>query len=214
VPSQGQPYSLIGSNGALLVMMTTTRGIPDETPPSSYLVTLPVGTLSAHSTPLTSIDYAYAAAGMVDTTPGAASTGLVIINTESANARPGPPPPTHATEVLTPNGTVKAAIRGYDTYFAGGTSALSGYLFQVGNHSWPAGLGPWTVSALNLETLTSTGLQTPGGAFTVPNGEYPQFTGLSNFIGAGAYAGQGLAYDLSQNLLVPIIIPDTNVAPL
>jgi hypothetical protein len=210
VPAQGEPYSLIGSNGTLLVMMTTTRGIE----PSSYLATLPVGTLSTHTTSLASFANEYAAAGMVDATPGAASTGLVIINTESANARPGPPPPTHATEVLTPSGTVKAAIRGFDTYFAGGTSALSGYLFQVGNDSWPAGLGPWTVSALNLETVTSSGLQTPGGGFTVPNGEYPQFTGLSNFIGAGTFAGQGLAYDLSQHLLVPLVIPNSDVAPL
>jgi hypothetical protein len=62
--------------------------------------------------------------------------------------------------------------------------------------------------------LASTALQLPPGlTFTGSGAVRPQLLGLSNFIGAGSYAGGGLAYDLSQNLLVPIVIANSNVAP-
>jgi hypothetical protein len=67
------------------------------------------------------------------------------------------------------------------------------------------------LNAINLETLASTPLHTPDGAsYTLPLGARP-VAALSNSIGAGAYAGQGLAYDLSNNLIVPIVIANTSV---
>jgi len=47
----------------------------------------------------------------------------------------------------------------------------------------------------------------------VGTGVRPQLAGLSNSIGTGAVEGQGLAYDLSKNLIVPIVIANTDVAP-
>lgn len=116
--------------------------------------------------------------------------------------------------MLSPGGTVEpGGNRG--VFYGGSTGGLSGYVLQVGNYSYPAGAGPWTLSAFNLQTLTSTNLQIPEGAdFTFPNDTFPQLLGLSTFIGAGEFAGQGLAYDLSQNLIVPIAIANGNVAPL
>ena len=64
---------------------------------------------------------------------------------------------------------------------------------------------------LNAFSQYPTHLLTPAGAPFGVSG-HPAVAPLSNLIGAGAYAGQGLAYDLSQDLIVPIVIANTNVA--
>jgi large repetitive protein len=210
-PSGVQPYSLVGSNGSFLVVLENSYN--DDTtgdPYSSHFATLPVGTLSANTTAVTSLE-GISSAFMVETTPGTPSTALVFVNTESANGRPGPPPPNYSSEVLTPSGTVKAAP--HHSAFITGTNRLSGYVLLVGNLDYGQ-LGTFTLSAIDLETLAATPLQIPPGlTFTGPVAVRPQLTGLSNFIGAGAFAGQGLAYDLSQHLLVPIVIANSTVAP-
>jgi large repetitive protein len=215
----GNPYSLVGSNGSLLVMSTSTsvpvgRGFLW----TSDLATLPVGTLSGNTTALGGPIAGYATPFMVNTTPGTPSTALAFVS-----AVPGwRPVPNqrfaYSSEVLTPSGTVKQGGRSISSFINGGTGALSGYVLQLEGVC----CGPWTLSALNLQTLASTPLQTPAGAsYTLPLGEYPVVAALSNFIGAGAYAilgagayaGQGFAYDLSKDLIVPIAIANTTVAP-
>jgi len=206
VPAGGEPYSLVGSNGSLLVMSTFT----DESSRASYLATLPVGTLSANTTSLET-NSGFTDAFMVETTPGNPPTALVFVNIVHSSPPPPAVPSSYSSEVLTPSGTAKPG--GSSGAFYAGTSGLSGYVLQVGTPAYH-GEGPWTLSALNLETLAPTTLQTPGGAaFTVPNGDRPQLFGLSNVIGAGTSGGQGLAYDLSKNLIEPIVIANTDVAP-
>jgi large repetitive protein len=213
VPSGHGPYSLVGSNGSLLVMLANEKENGFRLVPTG-LATLPVGTLSAKTTPLSSGNNGVF---MVETAPGTPSTALVFVNTlhGSGCMLPGYCPPgggviSWSSEVLTPGGTVRPG-GSYGAFIHDGTSPLSGYVLQVGT---PDGGGPWALSALNLKTLSSTTLQTPAGAaFTVGDGDSPQLTGLSNSIGAGTVEGQGLAYDLSKNLVVPIVIADTDVAP-
>ncbi len=119
-------------------------------------------------------------------------------------------PPSYSSEVLTPSGTVIQAER-RNSYFNDGTSALSGYVFQIAGASIGEGGVGGFFNTINLATLTSTHLLTPAGAPFGVSG-HPAVAPLSNLIGAGAYAGQGLAYDLSQDLIVPIVIANTNVA--
>jgi hypothetical protein len=73
------------------------------------------------------------------------------------------------------------------------------------------------IHAINLETLVSNGLTTSTGtAYTVTGGNTPSFMPESNLIGAGVNRGnpnEGLAYDPSKDLIVPIVIANTNVAP-
>jgi hypothetical protein len=211
VPSGHGPYLLVGSNGSLLVMLANNKVNGFRLVPTG-VATLPVGTLSAKATPLggnSGNDGVF----MVETAPGTPETALVFVNTVEECGFPGPvceSPPSYLSEVLTPSGTVKSGA-GSGSFIHDGTSPVSGYVLQVGA---PAQGETWTLSALNLQTLSSTTLQTPAGAaFTVGDGDSPQFTGLSNSIGAGAVTGQGLAYDLSKNLIVPIVITNTDVAP-
>ena len=145
----------------------------------------------------------------METTPGTPTTALVFLNNEYASHPPPAEPPSYLSQVLTPSGTV-IQDRG-NSSFNDGTSALSGYVFQIAGA--PVGSGSVGVfDAINLETLASTPLHTPaGGSYTLPLGARP-VAALSNLIGAGAYAGQGLAYDLSTNLIVPIVIANTSVA--
>jgi hypothetical protein len=210
VPRGRGPYSLVGSNGSLLVMSSSERENGFRLIPTG-LATLPVGSLSAETTPL-------GGGGnngvfMMETAPGTPSTALVFVNRVEECAIPGPvceSPPSYSSAVLTPSGTVMPGGSS-GSFIHDGTSPLSGYVLQVGASAQGE---TWTLSALNLQTLSSITFQTPAGAaFTVRNGVVPQLVGLSNSIGAGAVEGQGLAYDLSKNLIVPIVIADTDVAP-
>jgi hypothetical protein len=187
-------YSLVGSNGSLLVMF------------DGYLVTLPVGTLSSATTFLA--NGGNFGSFMVQTTPGTPSTALVFVSTKSFIPYQRR---AYTSEVLTPSGTA-GSVASNSSFLYDGTSGLSGYVLQVGASFWNL---PWKLRAINLHTLAATNLQTPAdAAFTVSAGGKPQLAGLSNVIGAGTYQGRGLAYDLSKNLIVPIDIPNTNVAPL
>jgi hypothetical protein len=206
VPAESHPYSLVGSNGSLLVMGTFTE--EPNNPPASYLATLPVGTPSANTTSLET-NNGFTDAFMVETTPGTASTALVFVNSESVNGMPGPPPPTYSSEVLTPSGAAKIGVIRNSAYDV--PSGLSGYVMQI------TGLQVQnrenvSISAINLETLAATGLSNPTGA-TLPIGLRPFLVSKSNLIGAGSVGADGLAFDLSKDLIVPIIIANSNVAP-
>jgi hypothetical protein len=211
VPSGHGPYSLVGSNGSSLVMSASVRDAERRLVPSG-LVTVPVGTLSTKTTPLGG-GSGNNGVFMVETAPGTPSTALVLVNTvEECGLPECDMPPSWSSEVLTPSGTVKPGGSS-GSFIYDGTSPLSGYVLQVGTAA-SQGEGPWTLSALNLQTLSSAALQTPAGAaLTVGTGVSPHLAGLSNSIGAGSVGGQGLAYDLSKNLIVPIVIADTDVAP-
>jgi large repetitive protein len=187
----GIRFSLVGSNGSLLVMS------------DGSLATLPVDT---SSTGATALGFgSNAGVFMVQTTPGTPSTALVFATTRVLSYRPS-----YSSTVLTPGGVVKRGGSRYSYFIYEGTSGLSGYVLQVGYY----GPGPLTLSAINLETLAATALQTPAHTtFRVAlSGIRVQLAGLSNFIGAGEFLGQGLAYDLSKDLVVPIVVANTNVA--
>jgi Putative Ig domain len=207
---QENPYYLVGSNGSLLVMSTYEESSPgpEQVIVTSYLATLPVGRLSAKTTALGSYAgslYAF----MEETTPGTPSRALVFV---SVTFETNEHTQIFSTEVLTPSGTV---MPGGDSgaFIYEGTSGLSGYVLQVGTNAYH-GNGPWSLNAIELETLASTQLKTPaGGSYKLPEGAHPNLVQESNLIGAGAYGGVGLAYDPSKDLIVPIVIPSTNVAP-
>ena len=207
VPAEGEHYSLVGSNGSLLVM--STYAYPVGGGIVSQLATLPVGTLSANTTALGNSVYGFIDAALVETTPGTPSTALVFVSTESVNSTPGPPPPTYSSEVLTPGGTIQLGVSRNSAY--ADTGGLPGYVLQV------TGLQiqnreNLSISAINLGTLAATGLSNPTGV-ALPIAMRPFLVPKSNLIGAGSVGADGLAFDLSKDLIVPIIIANTNVTP-
>ena len=147
---------------------------------------------------------------MVETTPGTASTALVFVNTESVNGMPGPPPPTYSSEVLTPSGAAKIGVSRNSAY--DGPSGLSGYVLQITGPSSPK-------PRERLDQRDQSRNAGCGGLAVTPRGPrcqlgYGPFScRTSNLIGAGSVGADGLAYDLSKDLIVPIIIANSNVAP-
>ena len=105
-------------------------------------------------------------------------------------------------------------LAGGPSYFVdGGTSGLCGCVLQVVGRTH-AGPGTASFSVVNLGTSTATSLLTPANTtIRTFNSARPRLAGLSKVIGAGDELDQGLAYDLSKNLIVPIVIPNSSVAP-
>ncbi|MGP8165080.1 MAG: hypothetical protein ACLQAR_06130 [Steroidobacteraceae bacterium] len=215
VPASNPPYLLVGSNGSLLVM-STYEEMPGGTPPAtytvtSYLATLPVGELSANTTALGAPLDGYSSAFMREATPGTPSTALVFV-THDLGLTDGES--RYGTEILTPSGTVKQADLRDSSFIYAGTNGLSGYVLQAAGYNLSTVQG---IYAINLETLVSNGLTTSTGtAYTVTGGNTPSFMQESNLIGAGVNRGnpnEGLAYDPSKDLIAPIVIANTNVAP-
>jgi Putative Ig domain len=192
-------YSLVGSNGSLLVVSSR-----------SSLVTLPVGTRSANTTALVNGADRFLGATMVETTPGTPSTALVFVNFVEPGYSFPAEPPSYSSELLTPSGTVKLGVSANSAW--ADTSGLSGYVLQIRGLEFQA-QQQISIDAINLETLAATVLSNPTGV-TLPVRARPFLVPKSNLVGAGSVGADGLAYDLSKDLIVPIVIANTNVAPL
>ena len=130
VPSGHRPYSLVGSNGSLLVMSANERGgmkagtdLPRHAP-RRYSVRQ--NDLSGRRQ-WRSVHGGNGTRHPVDG-PGVRQYALGV------HGGPGPPcerPPSWSSEVLTPSGTVKpGGSRG--SFISDGTGPLSGYVLQVG----------------------------------------------------------------------------------
>jgi len=219
VPTGGQPYQLIGSNGSLLVISggSTNGGTGVLT---SALATLPVGTLSTNTTALGSSYTGVVSAFMGPTTPGTPSTDLVFVDV--FNLSSNPTVYSYSSEVLSPSGTV-TRVRIANSYFLENSiSLLSGSVLQLtGIDDNVGGEGGAAINALNIGTQVATPLKTSSGTtYTVPAGSIPGLVGESSVISAGVLepvaAGfgnpAGLAVDLSKSLIVPIRITNTSVA--
>jgi hypothetical protein len=219
--SAGSGYDLLGANGSLLVLDSTSISGSGS---SSTLLTVPVNTLSATATtiagPFTGGVFADSSF-LQPTTPGQPSTDLVFVNVVELSSGGGGTTYSYSTEILTPSGTVKQALLSNSSFVFDAASALSGSVLQVtGITETDGGYGGGTFNALNLGTLAPTVLTTTGGAaYTAPAGYLPGFASLSSSIGAGllepqssSNASLGAAYDLSKHLLVPIAISNTSVS--
>ena len=237
---QPPPYSLIGSNGTLLVLTSTTLGaISSPTLMQTSVLTLTVGVPGAPASiagPFSGTVNAW----MCPSSFGDVASDDLLLNVDSNPAMVSTMPTTYSSEVLTPSGVVKQPARANSAFLIAGvpdiaslpdiagisdTCALNpGSVLQVRDITdTSGGYGGGTVNALNLNSLSATALSTTSGSgtYTVPAGEKVQAAiFLSDVIGSGAVGAfpggvsSGLAFDLSKSLIVPVTVPDSNVGPI
>ncbi|MFI5284502.1 MAG: hypothetical protein ACHQ0J_15465 [Candidatus Dormibacterales bacterium] len=207
--------TLVGSNDSVLVYYTTSN----VAPVSATLWTLPDNApnnptqLGATLTGSISNARMYAPVGA-----GPSSDSLFVTVRANAGAVVS-----YSTEVLTPNGgTLQALLAG--SVFLDKATALSGTELQIkGITDTDGGDGGGTIYNVNIGTLAAQALHTTGGAaFQVPAGNEMSFAiGESTTIGVAAYSSfvsggsstTGLAYDLSQSLIVPVTVTNANTNP-
>lgn len=214
----GGSTDLIGSNASVVVFDTTSIGVGGIT---TALMTVPVGQTS---TTATSIHAAYN--GTIEafmTAPGADNPPAdVLFVTETDTDISGSSPViTYKSEAMTPTGTIQQASLA-NSVFAERTSAFVGSVFQfkgitdTGGGYGGAGVYSVTISGLAATPFTTTG----GGAYKIPGSNIAALGSVSNTIGEGIVASldssavvnvSGLAFDLSQFLIVPVNVNNSTV---
>jgi hypothetical protein len=218
VPATGNPYQLLGSDDTNLVLLTNNTNSSTNVI-TGALATIPVGLASTATVPLGPSLNGLATGFILPATPGTRASDLVFIG--AVNVAPGAAY-VYSSAVVTPENVVKQAQLPNSYFLTNGLGALSGKILQLtGINPGVPGLGGGQVNAVALSTLDVTPLKAPGGGvYTLPAGVDPFFEGLSNTIGSGDITAQapttgngtGLAYDLSQSLIVPIGIANTDVS--
>jgi hypothetical protein len=220
VPTTGVPYQLIGSDDSSLVLLTNSTNASTSAT-TGMLATLPVGTASTGTTPLGTALNGAATAFVLPATPGTRASDLVIV--DAVNTAAGASY-VYSSEVLTPGNVLKQSQLPNSYFLRDGRGALSGSVLQLtGINPAVAGLGGGALNAVSLATLAVTPLKgSSGTTYAVPSGFDPAVGQLSNTVGTGEEVPHspttgvtaGLAYDLSNSLIVPISISNTNVTPL
>jgi hypothetical protein len=208
-------YQLLGANNALVTLYTSSGN-------ASALYTIPANASSPASsaTSLGSSSYV----GTVGTSflqqasVGDTTSSLLFLNVVNSASTPA----TYASEVLSPDGTVKQPLTNNSSFLVSAASPQSGSVIQVQNMGGTGYDGGtfYNVDAAGLAgALGGTPLTMTGGAaYTVPSGTTPVIVGLANSLSGGflqpASPGNtvGLALDLTGNLIVPIGTSLTNTS--
>jgi hypothetical protein len=200
-------YDVIGSNGAVLIFDATTAGSPNTT----TLMSISVNG-NQNPTPLGPTLTGMVTASLIAAAPGDLN-GFVFVDVTNVTGTTF----SYSSEVLTPSGAVLQPLLANST-FLGRTTELSGTVFQIrGITDTAGGFGGGSLNSVNIaNSLTSTPFTTiGGGAYAVPQNYGTILVGLSNTIGAGDLTSgalqTGVAYDISQQLIVPIGMANTNV---
>jgi hypothetical protein len=209
-PAANTVYDVIGSDGASLVFDATTVGSTTTTKLTSISIAGNANPTALGPTLDGSIN-----AFMIGSAPGNAGAQLVFVDV--ANVTGSGTIFSYSSEVLTPSGAVLQPVLANST-FLGRTSEFSGAVFQIrGITDTAGGYGGGGLNSLNIaNSLASTPFTTTGGlAYAVPQNYGGFLLGLSNTIGAGDLTSgalqTGVAYDISQQLIVPIGMANTNV---
>jgi hypothetical protein len=200
-------YDVIGSNGSLLIFDATTIG----TPTTTTLMSIPVAG-NQNPTPLGPTLTGMVNASMLAAAPGDLN-GLVFVDVTNITGATF----SYSSEVLTTSGSVLQPLLANSTFLSQ-TTAFSGAAFQIrGITDTAGGYGGGSLNSISItNSLTSTPFTTTGGgAYAVPQNYGAILLGLSNTIGAGDLTSgalqTGVAYDISQQLIVPIGMANTNV---
>jgi len=211
-------YDLVGSNGSLLVLSSSTVSGSSI---SSSLSTVPVtgaSSVTALAGPFTgSID-----AFLASTATATPANDLVFVTVTDITG--SGPTISYGTEVLTPGGTVKQSLVANST-FGGLINPFGGDVFQIkGITDTDGGYGGGTVFDVNVGTLATAAFTTTGGVdYKVPAGNETLFIAESANIGVGIITNapsasgsattNGAAYNSSSNVLYPVTTPGANISP-
>jgi hypothetical protein len=219
--------SLIGSNGALLVLGNASISGGSE---STTIETLPLGETSAAGA---SIGGPYAGSLVSDflASPdsGAPSADVLFLSEINESTSGGSTTVSYASQVLNPAGagtTLQSTPDSVWESFGPYTTELDGNVILVkGIVDIAGGYGGATLYQVNVGSLGSpVGLIPPGSAgagYQVPAGYEVSFTG---FYGTSIATGSlislshgpelGVAVDVSHHAIVPLALANTNVAPM
>jgi hypothetical protein len=200
-------YDVIGSDGVVLIFDATTAGSPNTT----TLMSIPVAG-NQNPTPLGPTLTGTVNASLIAAAPGDLN-GFVFVDVTNVTGTTF----SYSSEVLTTSGAILQPLLANST-FLGRTTEFSGAVFQIrGITDTAGGYGGGSLNSVNIaNSLTSTPFTTTGGgAYAVPQNYGAILVGLSNTIGAGDLNSgalqTGVAYDISQLLIVPIGAANTNV---
>lgn len=208
-------YSLVGSNGALLVM----TGPANANQQSMSVLTLPVGggPVGEHfvAGPFAVFNLS---AAMCRSTFGDTSSAEVVLTMQ--NNAPGPGSiVTYSSEVLTPTAVVKQALMPNSFFLTPCDINSSGTVLQVRGITDTNGqLGGGTINAFDLSSGSAVVLATMSGRnYVVPSGDDLDLSFLSATVGLGTVSSvvsgvfSGLAFDVSKSLIVPVNVPNSEV---
>jgi hypothetical protein len=225
-------YTLIGSNGASLVLtsMNTNTSPPSTPAPSTSVVTLPVGAPAAPTT-IAGPFSGQVLAWMCPSSFGDVASDDLVLNVINGGLPGSTAPTSYSSEVLTPGGVVKQTELPNSHFLisipSDACAVNFGSVLQVrGITDTNGGYGGGTVNAFNLSSFSATalGTTTGSGSYLVPKGDNVLVPGagfLSDVIGSGIVGSvsigggsSGLAFDLSKSLIVPVTVPNSNVVAI
>ena len=210
-------YLLLGTDDSVLAFQfLTTIGSPIGTT-TNFFYTIPIGTTSTTATTLGGPYVGNVTA--VAASPKLADFAGTVIFVDIINKVAGTPQQTAYSSVALPlRGTTNTTPLANSSYPPMGPTRIVQVtgIIDVGG-----GQGGGTLSNIDLNTLQGTILTTTGGqSYVIPAGYVPGPVSLgSNFVGGQLvpFPGTtgpsiGLAGDLSNNFILPINLPNTNVS--
>jgi len=210
-------YLLLGTDDSVLAFQfLTTIGSPIGTT-TNFFYTVPIGTTSTTATTLGGPYVGNVTA--VVASPKLADFAGTVIFVDIINKLAGTPQQTAYSSVALPlSGTTNTTPLANSSYPPMGPTRI---VQVTGITDVDGGQGGGTLSNIDLNTLQGTILTTTGGQpYVIPAGYVPGPVSLgSNFVGGQLvpFPGTtgpsiGLAGDLSNNFILPINLPNTNVS--
>lgn len=216
-PPASSTTNIIGSNGSKLVY---NQDVVSNSGSTSTLYSVPVGQTSATASTIGS-SAGFATAFMAGSNQNDPSTDKLFVNVSSTDSTVFPAVTSQSTLVYSVSGTVlQPALAGSAFQFANAVLLntvvqFKGITATDGSYS---GASPYRVNVSDLSSAAFANTTSGGSPYVVPTSQSAFFFALSNstgevnlFLGTGSAAA---AYDLSQLIVVPITIANTNVFAL
>jgi hypothetical protein len=226
LPSVSAEYSLIGSTGTVLIFDDFSTSAGGAV--SSTLFNVPVGVTSASAT---TIGGPYAGSLVVAflASPSGAAAGadVLFLSENNPTTTNSVTSVSFSSQVLGPTGAVVLPPSNSAVWQSFGvfSTELSGYVLQIkGITDTTGSYGGATLNLMNVGSLSAAPipLTTPGGAtYVVPAGDTLSTTGfygttiaVAEFISETTGTVFSAAVDVSQHVILPLNLTNTNVAPL
>jgi hypothetical protein len=224
--SESALYSLVGSNGSVLIFDDYT--VSGSGAASSTLFTVPLG---ATSTSATTIGGPYSGglvtAFLASPSAGPAGNDLLFLSENNPTTTDNVTTASFSSQVLSSTGSpiLPSSNAAVWQSFGVFSTELSGYILRISGITDTTGsFGGATLNLMNVASLSAAPipLTTPGGtSFVVPAGNALSTTGfygttiaVAEFISETTGTVFSAALDVSQHLILPLNLTNTNVTPL
>jgi hypothetical protein len=226
LPSETASYSLIGSNGSVLIFDDYSTSASGAV--SSNVFTVPVG---ATSTSATTIGGPYAG-GLVTSflaspAAGPASGDVLFLSENNVTTASSVTTVSFSSQVLSANGNPMLPSSNAAVWQSFGvfSTELSGFVLQIsGITDTTGGYGGATLNLMNVGSLSAAPIPlttAAGTTYVVPAGNTLSTTGfhgttvaVAEFFSQTTGTVFSAALDVSQHVILPLNLTNTNVAPL